>query len=170
MSSSNHSQFRRVSQPTYTRTTERRSTLTGGAGTTPYTGGDAIVETLKFDNLVERSHSVNIIGGSIQSSKRDSVEVFRLHLYAKEPTAFADRTGVSAPRAAEREFYLGNITFTAAANIGATGDAYASLASDSTPFHCFLPSGKLWGVLEGTLGETPVSQQVYTVSLIMELN
>ena len=140
------------------------------SNTTAYAAGDTIAGTLIFPEVVEADRAVYLIGGSVQTSKKTSIEVFRLHLYSDEPATFLDGASMAAARVAERETYLGSVVFPAAARIGNAGEAFTALAPSSTPVALVVPAGDLYGVLEGTLGETPDSGQIYVVSLVMEQN
>ena len=173
MSDYAHSPFRALTRPVTGEVQDRRIHLTRAATpdpADPYAAGDAIVQTLEFLHVGVPGRTVYVVGASVQSSKRDSVEVFRLHLYNKPPAGFADGAGVSAPRPAERDTYLGNLTFPAAAAVGASGEAYTELAKSMFPFNLYLPDGHLYGVLEGTVGETPAAGQVYVVRLLLDRN
>ena len=126
--------------------------------------------TIELTGVAPADTCVYLLGAYIQTDNDSSTAVYRAHFYNSAPVAFADNAAVNVPRLAERETYLGNVTFPALDKIGSTSEAFCQLSQTATPFPLPLSDGNLYVVLEVTGADTPTSGQEFAFTFIIDTN
>lgn len=153
------------------------STITRPADTTAYASGDLVansvtagsVAALQFTTLARVSGGSGcIVGAQIQKSSNVVTNAaFRLHLFNTIPTftSAGDNSAISTVVVASAKGYLGYVDITAM--VGFSDVAWGSGAPDNTrgsiPY--VATAQIIYGILEVRGAYTPVSAEVFTISL-----
>ena len=166
----NHSARHALLRPVGSSVVTFRREITRPADTTAYTAGDAVGGTIALTGVTAPGTCAFLLGASIQTDRSASTAVYRAHFYSSAPVAFTDNNAVIAPRQAERESYLGNVTFPAMAGVGTGAEAFCRLAQTSAPFPLPLSGGDLYVVMEVTDADTPASEQKFAFTFIIDTN
>lgn len=161
----------------FTVTQAASSTITRPADTTAYTSGDLVansvtagsVTNLQFTTLARVSGGSGvIIGAQIQKSGPIITNAaFRLHLFNTAPTytSAGDNSAIATVVVASAKGYLGYIDITAM--VGFSDVAWGSGAPDNSrggiPY--VATAQIIYGLLEARGAYTPISAEVFTISL-----
>jgi len=153
-----------------------QATITRPADTTAYTALDCITDA--GAGTIDFAGAGRVVGGTgyitglqFETDQAANVSEYVLYLFQQDPAAIIADNAVWNSLDADKAIRIIPIDIPACAAVGATGDtAIIDVTDLKIPYKCAAASTSIKGQLKTVTGFTPVSGQVFTITLYFDQN